>query len=183
MKREEILLYMQNDVTRVYLVNSSKENIINVDTSLFFKFGEISNVALCEKFLTEVLVKVNSGLFYLRPNITILYNDVSYSDIKYLYKSSIKELNFNLVYFVPLSKLVKTYIKKRGVVVFDKNYYTDIDRGCKLKSISGIEFEPILIGGRDNAHTHYSDKDIIWKTFKTYFTNLRSCDKIDVGDD
>lgn len=183
MKREEILLYISENKFHVYLNSSKEEKIIEKDTSLFFKYGEISNVHACERACTEILSKLNFRLLYLKPNITILYNDVCNADMKYLYKSSLRELNFNAVYFVPLTKLVKDGIKKSNVVVFDENYYTDIDRGEKFMEESCIESEPVYIGKKDNIHIHFSDKDIIWSTFKTYFTNLRTCDKMDVGDD
>lgn len=183
MKREEILLYICTNEIKIYLVGTGKESIIEKDTSLFFKMGEISNVLLGEKVLTEILTKLSFSLFYLKPNITILYNDVCNADIKYLYRSLFRELNFNLIYFVPLTKLVKDCIKKKNIVVFDGDYYTDVDRGEKFMSEKCIEFEPVFIGKKDNIHTHYSDDNIIWNTFKSYFTNLRSCDKMDVGDD
>ncbi len=183
MKREEILLYITVNKIHIYLVSSDSLKIIEKDTSLFLKLGEISDVVKSGKVLTEILSKLNFSLFYLKPNITILYNDVCNADAKYLYRSAIRELNFNNVYFVALTKLVKDYIKKRNVVIFDTNYYTDIDRGEKYMDEASVDKDSILIGKKDGVHTHYANENIIWTTFKSYFTNLRTCDKMDVGDD
>ena len=183
MKREEILFYMTVNKISIYLIEARSEKIIESDTSLFFKLGEISNVLECRKVVTEILSKLNFSFLYLKPNITILYNDVCNSDLKYLYKCVLRELNFNTIFFAPVRKLVKDYINKQNIVIFDENYYTDIDRGEKYLNLKCISFDPILIGKKDNVHKHYAKEDIIWSTFKTYFTNLRSCDKMDVGDD
>lgn len=181
MKREEILLYLSTNTIRLYLVNLGKENIIEKDTSLFFEFGEILDEKKCEKELTNIFAKLSFNL--LKPNITILYNDISHSDIKFLYRCSIREVNFNYIYFVSITNLVKKYVKKDNIVIFDKNYYTLIDQHEKTIHEEYINFEPIYIGKKDSKYSHYSDKDIIWNTFKTYFTKLRTCDKMDVGDD
>ena len=183
MRREEILLYLTQDRINIYFVKAGRETIIDKDTSLFFEFGEISNERECEKVLTEILSKMNFSLFYLKPNLTILYNDVCKSDIRFLYRCSVREVNFNSIYFVPITKLVKNYIKKKNIVVFDKNYYTDIDSGEKFVSEELIDFEQIYIGKKDDKHSHYSESNILWETFKSYFTKIRTCDKMDVGDD
>ncbi len=183
MKREDILLYMTSKKTYVYLKRSDKEYILDEDTSLFFKLGEISNEKMCEDFFTEISSKMNFGLYYLKPDITVLYNDVCSCDLKFLYSCALRGFNYNLIDFVPLSKVVKIIRDDDNTVVFDDNYYTLIGRGEKSVNESSIDFDPVFIGKKGTDHIHYADEDLIWTTFKSHFTKRRRYDIIDVGDD
>lgn len=183
MKREEILFYLSTGKIHVYLVKNKKEYIETLDTSLFFKLGEISNVVRCSEAITKLLSKMNFGLYYLKPNITVLYNDVCSADTKFLYRSVLETLGYNNLNFVPLTKLAKKIGKGKNLVVSDGDYYTLVNRGEKSMSLDSVDFDPIILGKTDKSHVHYSDVDIIWKAFKSYFTNDKSYDMIDVGDD
>lgn len=183
MKREDILFYMSEGKINIYLVNEKKEQIIETDTSLFFKYGEISNEFLCENKITEILTKLKFGGSYLKPNVKVLYNDICYADAKFLYRSVFRGFSYNCIEFAKLSKVVRLINESKNLVVFDKNYYILVDRGEKCIVEERIDFEPIFIGKNDSLHIHYSDNDIIWNTFKSHFTNIDIYDKIDSGDD
>lgn len=174
---------MENDRIYIYSVNAKKEHIYDVDTSLFFKLGEISNEKLCESTITELLAKISFGPFYLKPNLIVLYNDICNCDLKFIYRCALSGFNYNHIDFVPLSKLVKKIKNDQNIVVFDKNYYTLIDRGEKIMQASTFDFEPVVVGEPKSVHMHFSGDDLIWKTFKSYFTNRRRYDMIDAGDD
>lgn len=165
LKRETILFYMANDKIYLYRILSGKEDIIELDTSGFFSFGEISDVRECQKRLTEIQAKMNFNTIYLKPNILVLYNDVSHSDLKFLYREVLKVFDYNEVRFVPVSAITKKIRNDENLVVFDKNYYTFIVRREKSMN-DDFDFEPIFIGKTDSKHIHYSDTDIIWKKFK-----------------
>lgn len=182
MKREEILLYMSAEKTYIYLRQTKKEYILDEDTSLFFNLGEISNERLCEDYFAEISTKMSFGPYYLKPNIIVLYNDVCSCDLKFLYRCALRGFNYNRVDFVPLTRVAKIIRDEPNVVVFDKNYYTLVGRGEKTLNDSTIDFEPVLIGKTSPEHVHYSDEQIVWSTFKSYFTNRRRYDIIEVGD-
>ncbi len=164
-RRETVLFYMVNDKIYLYRTVARKENIIEVDTGLFFSFGEISDVEECQKCLTEIQTKMNFNAIYLKPNFIVLYNDVSHSDLKFLYKEVLKVFDYNEVKFVPISAVATKIRNDENLVVFDKNYYTLIVRREKCMT-DDFDFEPVFIGKKDREHIHYSDADIIWKKFK-----------------
>ncbi len=164
-RRETILFYMVNDKIYLYRKVLKKENIIEVDTSKFFSFGEISDVEACQNCLTEIQAKMNFNAIYLKPDFLVLYNDVSHSDLKFLYKEVLKVFDYNEVKFVPMSEVVTKIRDDENLVVFDKNYYTLIVRREKCMN-DDFDFEPVFIGKKDREHIHYSDTDIIWKKFK-----------------
>ena len=89
MKREDILFYMQGGKINIYLVNSKKEIVKKVDTSPFFKFGNISNVEKFSDTIHSFIGELHIGI--MKPNLTVLYNDNTTSDIK-----SCK--NFKIIY-------------------------------------------------------------------------------------
>lgn len=183
MKREDILVYLTVDKIYLYLLNSKKEYVESLDTSPFFKFGEISNVEYLTAVMTKIVSKMNFGLYYLKPNLHVLYNDVCSCDIKFLYRSAFAPLGYNKINFVRLTKLARSIKDHDNLVIGEGNYYTLVKRGEKVSSIKDIDFEPIILGASDKKHIHYSDEDIIWKSFKSCFTNKSSYDIIDIGDD
>lgn len=183
MKREEILFYLASNKIYMYLINCKKEYIYDIDTSLFFRLGEISDVYHCSIAIAKILSKMNFGFNYLKPNIKVLYNDICSCDIKFLYESALLPIGYNRIDFVPLTKLVKKIRKDEDLVVSDGDYYTLVNRGEKLMSLNNIDFDPVILGKADTKHIHYSDLDIVWKTFKSHFTNRKSYDIIDIGDD
>lgn len=183
MKREEVLLYLSIGKVRLYFVNAKDEYIFEEDTSLFFEYGEISNEKLCEEFFLNISSRINLGFYYLKPNIHVLYNDICYSDSKFLYKCALRGLSYNKLDFVPISKLITKIRKKDEVIIFDENYYTLVGKKRKTKSLEGIDFEPIMIGSKQTDNIHYADLDILWNTMKTYFTKGQSYGIIEPGDD
>jgi hypothetical protein len=183
MKREEILFYLSNDKVRMYFLREEKDYTYEIDTSSFFKYGDIYNVELCDFAITEILTKINFSPFHLKPNLYVLYNNVSACDTKFLYSHALRSFNYNFIRFIPLTGIVKRIKSDQNIVVFDKNYYTLIDRGEKILTDSDIEIEEVLIGRRNPNHVHYSDDDIIWDTCKSYFTKEKKYDIMSVGDD
>lgn len=183
MRREEILVFLATDKLYLYSNRSKKEKIIDLDTSHFFRHGEISNVSECEKVITEKLLKMDNRTTYLKPNYIILYNDVCWSDIKFLYRSVMRGVEYNSLKFVPITRVAKKINQSENLVIFDKNYYILVNRGERCMDITNVSFEPIMIGEANSLHVHYSDLDIVWRKFKTYFTNSEMYDNMDVGDD
>ncbi len=183
MKREEILFYLASDVVHVYLTKSKKEYIEQVDTSPFFKCGEISSVKQLREYIEKFASKLNFGLYYLKPELVVLYNDVCAGDVKYLYRHALSPFGYSKASFVPLSRLVKKIKDDEKVVVCDGNCYTLIDSRRKVESLKGLEFEPIVLGETSRKHIHHSDKEILWKTFKSCFTKGSRYGMMDVGDD
>lgn len=183
MKREDILLYLVDNKVYVYLTKRMHLEVEELDTSLFFEFGEIKNVHLCLETLNKLFSKLKLGTIRLKPNFIVLYNDVSHSDIKYLYRSVLQGIEFNSVSFAPLSEVVRMVHDSERVIFADKNYYTIFKDNVKTTSLEGLDFEPILIGEVSDEYLHYSEPDIIFDTFKSCFTKFISYDNMDVGDD
>lgn len=183
MKREDILLYLSTDKINIYLYKAKREYTFDVDTSLFFEWGEIKNVELCREALTEILTKIDFGHRYLKPHVYVLYNDICHCDLKFLYEYALEVLDYSKIDFVPLTKLVKVMKEDSNFVVFDKNYYTNLKRGEKSVSAKVIDKDSIIIGDNKTRHIHYAGEDVIFKTFKTYFTNQKSYGIMNVGDD
>lgn len=183
MKREEILFYLSEGKVRIYLYKSKKEYSYDIDTSLFFKWGEILNVELCSDAITKILAKINFGPYYLKPNLYVLYNDICHCDLKFLYRFALEEFNYNEIRFMPMSKLVELIKNDSNIVVYDKNYYTNIKRGEKTVNPKAIGKDVVIIGKSTSKHVHYSDDDIIWREFKDCFTNQKSYGIMNIGDD
>ena len=101
MKREEVLLYINSSKMYIYFEKKKKEVIKTIDTSSFFKYGEIYNE---EKFI-EILDNYFNEKFLLKPNVTVLYNDICNSDIKYLYKEAMQAIGFNVIKFIGYNEL------------------------------------------------------------------------------
>ena len=170
MKREVILLYMKNDAIYIYLVNAKKEIIKSIDTSFFFKFGEIFNVSLFNECITKLVYeeRILSGI--LKPVIHVLYNDVTNCDLKYLYTIGLSAFNYEKITFYPLSKIIKTINDRDTIVLFDKDYYTDFLHEFKTNNQKSISLNALYIGKNSTENIHYADEFIIWKTFISHFT-------------
>ncbi len=183
MKRESILFYLAVNKLYLYFINSKKETIVELDTSLFFEFGEIKDIKKCQKEIMKILANTKIKNLYVKPNLIILFNDISHSDIVYLYKEVFKELEYNKIYFIPLSKIASEIAPKRDVVVFDKNYYTDFKNNYKLDEQAEFSDDTIFIGLVSDKNLHFSNEFIIWETFKSHFTNGLEYVKMITGDD
>lgn len=170
MKRETVLFYLTNGKIQIYLVNAKKEITVKTDTSLFFKFGEISDVSVCSDTIMDVINSKNILKGILKPSLKVLYNGNTNADLKYLYKSALLPFNYNSIDFIDLNEIIKFIKDDERVIVFDKDYYTFYKDGKKTSDIDYIDFEPILIGIKKSENIHFSDINIIWNTFKSHFT-------------
>jgi len=170
MKREEVLFYIANDKIYIYLVNAKKEVIESLDTSTFFKFGEISNVENCSDILGEFINKKNILNGLLKPIIYVLYNDVTNCDLTYLYKVGLQCLNYSDIKFIGMSDLLKKIKGFKKIVVYDKDYYTYLSKFYKTKNFDELGEDVIFIGYDRNKGMHFSDKNLLWNTFKSHFT-------------
>lgn len=183
MKREEILFYLTDGKIIFYQVHNRREYVYLVDTSLFLKWGEISDVERLTSTVARLSAKLNLGLFYLKPNVTVLYNDVCHCDIKFLYKSALMPIGYNRISFIPISKIVKMIKDSDNLVLSSADCFTLINRKIKVASIEELDFEPVVIGKCDNKHVHFSSEDIIFKTFKSCFTKNGKYGIMEAGDD
>ena len=170
MKRETILFSIMYNKIYIYLKNAKKEIINDIDVSFFFKCGEISDVEKFSNTIEEELNKKKILTGFLKPNICVLYNDITNSDLKYLYKVGLTPFNYEKIDFMPISNIIKMINDSDRVVWFDKNYYTIFKYGYKTKDKNNIDFAPIFIGKNNVKDTHYADNNIIWSTFISYFT-------------
>lgn len=170
MKREAILFYMQNDKIYIYLSNVKKEIIEKLDTSLLFKYGEISNIKAFRNTIESIIDKNKLLGGILKPNIMVLYNDITNCDLKFLYEIGLEPFSYNKITFFALSELIKEISKNDNIIFFDKDYYTIFKNCKKIKNIDNLDFEPIIIGSNKENNLHYSGNDIIWNKFKTHFT-------------
>lgn len=183
MKRETILFYLSTNSMRLYLVRSKKEYVLKEDTSLFFKYGEIKNVELGRKYLSKIISKLKFGLYYLKPDLVVLYNDVCSCDNEFLYRGLLEEIDANGIKFVPLTKIAMDIRDDENLVVADGDYYTLLNRREKVNSLDSLGFEPVIIGEKDDNYIHFSDDSIIWNKFKSCFTKDETYDIMEVGDD
>lgn len=183
MKRESILFYLKSNKIYFYLMNSKKEYVECLDTSLFFKYGEISNVRLCIEAITKLVEKMNLGLYYLKPNITVLYNDVCYADAKFIYRSVLDTIGYNKIDFVPITKLAAKIKDDKNVVISDGDYYILVKSRRRVDSLNSLDWDPVVIGSVDDKYVHFADEEIIYKTFKSCFTKGGNYDIMVVGDD
>ena len=170
MKREIILFYMINDKIFIYLTKAKREIIKEFDTSSFFKCGEISNVKHLALTVNKIIDENKVLTRILKPNLIVLYNDITSCDLNYLYEKSLLPFNYEKIDFVPLSKIIKMINEDERIVFFDKNYYTVFKDNYKTLDKYKIDFKPIYIGKNNTRETHYSNNLIVWNTFISCFT-------------
>ena len=168
MKREEVLLYINSNKIYIYLKNKKKEIIKKIDTSSFFKYGEIYNE---QKFI-DILDREFNEKFLLKPNVTILYNDICNSDIKFLYKEALINLGFNNISFIGYNDLFLNNKFYNRLVILDGDYYIFLKEKDKRKSLSPISYKPVIIGTKENEYTHYADDNYIYNEFKKYVLKM-----------
>ncbi len=168
MKREEVLLYINSNKIYIYLKNKKKEIIKKIDTSSFFKYGEIYNE---QKFI-DILDREFNEKFLLKPNVTILYNDICNSDIKFLYKEALINLGFNNISFIGYNDLFLNNKFYNRLVILDGDYYIFLKEKNKRKSLSPIAYKPVIIGTKENEYTHYADDNYIYNEFKKYVLKM-----------
>ena len=158
------------DKIYIYLKNSKKEIITNIEASFFFKCGEISDVDKFSKTLEGIIRNEKKLTGFFRPNVIVLYNDVTWCDLKYLYRASLTVLNYEKIEFMPISRIIKMINDSDRIVWFDKNYYTIFKYNFKTIDKNIIDFNPIYIGKNNVKDTHYANENIIWNSFISYFT-------------
>jgi len=183
MKREKILFFLEKNKINLYFINSKREEIITVDTSLFFKFGEIIDVKRCEECFLKILSHINYGPYYLKPDIFVLYNGIDQYDAKFIYSYVLKSFNYHEVFFLTFKDLVLQVFNNENIVVYHNDYYVILDRFKKMYSEKNLKHNPILIGKHSSRHLHYTDENLLWKTYKSYFTNPKNYGMIRLGDD
>ena len=174
MKREAILFFMENNIINIYFPKSKKELNEKIDTSLFFKYGEISNVEEFSNTIEKLIDNKKIISSIIKPDIIVLYNDITNSDLEYLYKIGLNPLNYNKIIFIKLSELIKDINKNEKIIYYDTNYYTIFKTKNKQSNIDNLEYEPLIIGNNQKDNLHFSKKDIIWQYFKTHFTNYKT---------
>ncbi len=170
MKREDVLFYLDKCRVYLYFIKIDKEIIEDIDTSSFFELSEIKNVELSANLLFEKLNKYFNNIIF-KPDLYILYNDVTACDIKVLYKKSLEFINYRNIHFIELSCLIQKFNNSDNIVFYDGDGYTIFKDKIKLKNIDYIDFTPIFIGAKPDNYFYYSGDNVIWNSFKTYFTN------------
>ena len=170
MKREKILLYICSNKIFLYLINKKKEVIEEVDTSLFFKCGEIKNVKELEKTLRYIFNKNKILGSIIKSNIVVLYNNITNSDITELYKSSLECFDFNRINFINIESLLIKLNNYPKIIYYDGETYTSFHLKEKETSINCFASDSVFIGDTKTVNTHYSKKELIWEMFKSDFT-------------
>lgn len=183
MKRETILFFLENNKINLYFVKSKREKVVNVDTSLFFKYGEILDVSLCEDALLKVVSKINFGPYYLKPDLCVLYNGIKYYDSKFIYSCVLKVFNYHKIFFVTFKDLIMQTFHNENIIVYHKDYYVWVSKERKLFSERKLNKESIIVGKSTSKYVHYSDENMLWKIYKSCFTNTQNYDMIYIGDD
>ena len=168
MKREEVLLYINTNKIYIYLTHKKKEIIKKINTSSFFKYGEIYN----EQNFIEELDKEFNEKFLLKPNITVLYNDICNSDIKFLYKEALTNIGFNKINFIGYNELFKSNKFYNRLIILDGDYYIFLKENMKRKDLSPITYKPVIIGTKENEYTHYADDNYIYNEFKKHVLKM-----------
>lgn len=172
MKREVILFYITFNKIYLYLKKVKKEVIDYFDTSSFFKNGEISDVSEFSRCLNKFIEKGKIAYGLIKPKIIVLYNDVTDSDLKFLYQAGLSPFNADDIEFTELSKIVKAITKDENIVFFDGDCYTVFKDNIKIKDIKKVDFMPTIIGHASKKYKHFADENIIWETFRG--TTLKS---------
>lgn len=170
MIRQEVLFYISNGKIYFYITKNKKEIIEEVDTSLFFKFGEISDVEKCSDIINDIINKRKILNGILKPKVLVLYNDIANCDLKYLYKGALSPLNFSEIKFMAITDIIKRFKNYKKIILFDKDYYTFFYNRIKTFEIDDIETDYIFVGNGKENEKHFSDNDLIWNTFKSDFT-------------
>ena len=169
MHREEVLLYINSTKLYLYRVNKDKDVIKKINTSSFFKFGEIYDE---ERFINALDKHINER-FIFKPNITILYNDICNYDIKFLYRYAFDMLGYNKVNFISYTDIFKTNIYDEKLIIYDKDIYIDLYNHNIIKNIKDIPKSKVLIGNLKDSYIHFADEDYIYNLFKKYVINSK----------
>ncbi len=167
-KNKEILIYIDSNYTHIYFKNQNR-TIIEKNNNII-KNSEIVNVEKTLKHLLEIDKKYNIYNGYLKPNLTVLYNDLVSCDIIYLYKEVLQDFNYKNIDFIKLSDLIKNIKNSDRILLYDNNCYISFSLCKTFNQLNNLPFEPIIIGSKDSKFKYYSDKFFIWNSFLRYFT-------------
>lgn len=165
MKRETILFYISFNKIHIYLKNLKKEIIENVDTFSFFQCDEIKDVMKFSEIIEKMLIKKNIKSDFLKPNIIVLYNDITNSDIKYLYQEALTAFNYNNIYFYSLSELINDFCKNKKIIYYDGVCFTNFYNKDKTSTLNLNEDDYYFIGKPYNNFKYFSNFDILWEKF------------------
>lgn len=168
-KNNKILIYINDEYFHTYSINNKKE-IIEPIKKKFIVGGEVQNVNLGKKFLDKVDKKYNIYSGFFKPDLTVLYNDVTNCDIKVLYKTLLEDFNYKSINFVSLSDFLKSRKDFNRLFLYENNSYISFRYKKKYESLEEIDFQPIIIGNDNSDRIHYSDKFLIWNNFILGFT-------------
>lgn len=164
MKREEVLLYINSSKLYLYRIRKKKEVIKKINTTSFFKYGDIYDE---NRFIDEMDKYINES-FFIKPNITILYNDICNYDIRFLFRYAFDTLGFNKIRFISYNDIFKNNKNYNRLIIYEKNNIIDLSNKRKINDIKDISFKPIIIGNVKGNYVHYADENYIYNTFKHY---------------
>lgn len=168
-KNNKILIYINDNYFHMYFLDNKKE-IIKPIKNKFIIAGEIKDVFLGKKFLDELDKKENIYSGFFKPDLTVLYNDITNCDIKALYKMMLDDFNYRNINFVSLSDFLKTRKDYNRIFLYENNTYTSFSERKKYESLDFTNIKPIIIGNDNSDRIHYSDKFLIWNNFILGFT-------------
>lgn len=169
MKRESILIYLKSGKFYVFLNKAKKEIIEEIDTSSFFEFEEIRSVEKFSEFVSKFIVK-NNITNLIKPKLFVLYNEISHSDIVYLYKMALEEFNYSEIEFIKIGFLISKIEDSDRIVFNDSGCFTSFKFKKKSDNITAFSHDSIIVGDKLEQYIHYSDENLIWNSFKSHFT-------------
>lgn len=169
MKREEVLLYINSSKLYLYRINKEKEVIKKINTSSFFKYGEINN----EEAFINALDKYIDEKYVLKPNVTVLYNDICNYDIKFMYKYAFELLGYNKINLISYTDIFKNNINYEKLIIHDKDIFIDLYHKKVFNNIKEISKKQVIIGNIKGNHIHYADEDYIYNVFKKHILNSK----------
>ena len=159
--RKIFIFYFTKEYTFIYIKNSKKEIIDKVNNT-FMKYSEIIDYNRFIQYLNYLKNKYLILNTFLKPIIYVLYNDISFTDIKYIYSNAFKDTFYPYsINFIKISDL-----NYNGKLVYYDDCYTNLNKRTKFCSESFLSKKSILVGKVSNKHLHFSDKYYFWSKIK-----------------
>lgn len=168
-KNNKILIYINDNYFHIYYLNNKKE-IIEPINNKFIVNDEIKSVKNGKKFLDKLDNKKNIYSGFFKPDLTVLYNDITNSDITFLYKALLEDFNYKKINFISLSNFLKNNKEFNRLLLYQNGIYTSFKDKKKYESLDYINYNPIIIGNDNSGLVHYCDKFLIWNSFILNFT-------------
>ena len=169
MNKNKILIYISDNFFHIYFLNNKTE-IIEPINDKFMCYGEIKSVDKGKKFLDFLDKKYNIYTGFFKPDLNVLYNDITNTDIKILYKLLLEDFNYKNINFISLSNFLKDKKNFNRLVLYENGIYTAFSLRKKYESLSFLKYKPIIIGNDNSGQIHYCDKFLIWNNFILSFT-------------